>query len=129
MSIARLSAPGASPEPQYIWTNHLLFESIAGDSVGGVIGSSAKFSAGMAGYRGKQLGKTHIGELFVKERVLKLPSPWPQRFRLAISERRLRLLITSLIVLFLLMMGGTLLMQLTQSRVAHIAEQNQLSTI
>lgn len=84
---------------------------------------------GQARQQGKILGKTHIGELFVKERVLKLPSPWPQRFRLAISERRLRLLITSLIVLFLLMMGGTLLMQLTQSRAAHIAEQNQLSTI
>ena len=84
---------------------------------------------GRAGQQGKILGKTHIGELFVKERVLKLPSPWPDRFRIAISERRLRLIITSLIVLFLLMMGGTLLVQLIQSRSAHVAEQNRLSTI
>jgi two-component system cell cycle sensor histidine kinase PleC len=84
---------------------------------------------GQAGQQGKILGKTHIGELFVKERVLKLPSPWPERFRLAISERHLRLLITSLIVLFLLMIGGTLLMQLSQSRTAHVADQNNLSVI
>ena len=54
--------------------------------------------------QGKRLGKTHIGELFFKERVLKLPSPWPGRFRVTIAERHLRLLITSLIVLFLLML-------------------------
>ena len=53
------------------------------------------------GSREKGLGKTHIGELFFKERVLSLPSPWPARFRITITERHLRLLITGMIVLFL----------------------------
>ena len=83
----------------------------------------------MAGFQGKRLGKTHIGELFFKERVLKLPSPWPNRFRIAIGERHLRLLITSLIVLFLLMLGSSLLVQLTNSRTTHVAEQNSLSAL
>jgi two-component system cell cycle sensor histidine kinase PleC len=75
------------------------------------------------------LGKTHIGELFVKERVLKLPLPWADGFRFAITERNLRLLITSLIVLFLVLMGGTLLLQLTDSRATHMAEQNRHSAL
>ncbi|MCA3559796.1 MAG: PAS-domain containing protein [Aestuariivirga sp.] len=75
------------------------------------------------------MGKTHIGELFFKERVLKLPSPWPGRFRITIGERHLRLLITSLIVLFLLMLGSSLLVQLTNSRTTHVAEQNRLSSL
>ena len=75
------------------------------------------------------MGKTHIGELFFKERVLKLPSPWPGRFRITIAERHLRLLITSLIVLFLLMLGSSLLVQLTDSRTRHVAEQNRLSAL
>ena len=79
--------------------------------------------------QGKRLGKTHIGELFFKERVLKLPSPWPGRFRITIAERHLRLLITSLIVLFLLMLGSSLLVQLTDSRTRHVAEQNRLSAL
>ena len=56
---------------------------------------------GRRGIKGKRLGKTHIGELFFKERVLRLPSPWPARFKLTITERHLRLLITGMIVLFL----------------------------
>ena len=75
------------------------------------------------------MGKTHIGELFVKERVLKLPLPWTDGFRFAITERSLRLLITSLIVLFLALMGGTLLLQLTDSRATHLAEQNSFSAL
>ena len=47
------------------------------------------------------MGKTHIGELFFRERALKLPSPLPGRFQFVISERSLRLLITGLIILFL----------------------------
>jgi len=84
---------------------------------------------GPAGFQGKRLGKTHIGELFFKERVLRVPSPWPGRFRIAIGERHLRLLITSLIVLFLLMLGSSLLVQLTDSRTTHVAEQNRLSAL
>jgi two-component system cell cycle sensor histidine kinase PleC len=75
------------------------------------------------------LGKTQIGELFFKERVLRLPSPWPDRFRITITERHLRLLITGMIVLFLAMLGGSLLMQLADSRSAHVAEQNRLSAL
>ena len=75
------------------------------------------------------MGKTHIGELFFKERVLRLPSPWPERFRIAISERNLRLLITSLIVLFLLVLGSALLIQLMESRTTHVNEQNRLSAL
>ncbi|MCA3573762.1 MAG: hypothetical protein IOC86_07565, partial [Aestuariivirga sp.] len=75
------------------------------------------------------MGKTQIGELFFKERVLKLPSPWPDRFRITITERHLRLLITGMIVLFLAMLGGSLLMQLADSRAAHVAEQNRLSAL
>ncbi|WP_373503864.1 PAS domain-containing sensor histidine kinase [Aestuariivirga sp.] len=75
------------------------------------------------------MGKTHIGELFFKERVLRLPSPWPDRFRITISERHLRLLITSLIVLFLLVLGSALLIQLMDSRTTHLAEQNRLSAL
>ena len=82
-----------------------------------------------AGKQGKRLGKTHIGELFFKERVLRVPSPWPSRFRISIAERHLRLLITALIVLFLLMLGSSLLVQLTDSRTAHVAEQNRLSSL
>ncbi len=73
------------------------------------------------------MGKTHIGELFFKERVLKLP--WAGRFGLSISERHLRLLITSLIVLFLLVLGSALLFQLKESRYSHLAEQNRLSSL
>ena len=82
-----------------------------------------------AGIRGKRLGKTHIGELFFKERVLRLPSPWPARFRITITERLLRLLITAMIVMFLGLLGSALLMQLANSRTSHVAEQNRLSAL
>ena len=84
---------------------------------------------GQARETGENLGKTQIGELFFKERVLRLPAPWPERFRVAISERHLRLLITSLIVLFLLVLGSALMIQLIASRTQHVAEQNRLSSL
>ena len=71
--------------------------------------------------RGLGVGKTNIGELFFKERSLRLPSPWPERLKLAISERHLRLLITALIILFLVVLGAALFLQLLQSRSSHIA--------
>ena len=77
----------------------------------------------------KGLGKTHIGELFFKERVLRLPSPWPARIRITITERHLRLLISVIIVLFLVALGSSLLMQLADSRSGHVAEQNRLSAL
>ncbi len=75
------------------------------------------------------MGKTQIGELFFKERSLRLPFPFPERLRLAISERSLRRLITTLIVLFLAVLGTGLFLQLMQSRAGHLAEQNRLSVI
>ena len=75
------------------------------------------------------MGKTQIGELFFKERSLRLPSPLPQRLRLAISEKSLRLLIMGLIVLFLLSLGTSLFLQLMQSRSMHLSEQNHLAAL
>jgi two-component system, cell cycle sensor histidine kinase PleC len=75
------------------------------------------------------LGKTHIGELFFKERVLRLPSPWPARIRITITERHLRLMITGMIVIFLAILGTSLLMQLANSRKSHLAEQNRFSAL
>ena len=75
------------------------------------------------------MGKTNIGELFFKERTLRLPSPWPARLKLAISERHLRLLITGLIILFLVVLGSALFLQLLQNKASHIAEQNRLSAL
>jgi two-component system cell cycle sensor histidine kinase PleC len=75
------------------------------------------------------VGKTHIGELFFKERAIRLRLPWARRLKLAISERHLRLLITALIALFLLVLGAALLIQLMDSRNTHQAEQNRLSSL
>ncbi len=75
------------------------------------------------------LGKTHIGELFFKERTLKLPSPLPQRFQFSISEKSLRLLITVLTVLFLMSLGASLFIQLMQSRIDHLFEQNRITAL
>ena len=75
------------------------------------------------------MGKTQIGELFFRERSLRLPSLLPQRLRVAISEKSLRLLITALIVLFLLSLGASLGLQLMQSRATHLSEQNRLSSL
>jgi len=89
--------------------------------------SGSLLPAGNGERRGLDVGKTQIGELYFKERLLRLPSPWPQRLKLAISERHLRLLITGLIVLFLVVLGTALFLQLLQSRASHIAEQNRLT--
>ncbi|MFO1122538.1 MAG: ATP-binding protein [Hyphomicrobiales bacterium] len=75
------------------------------------------------------MGKTQIGELFFKERSLRLPFPFPHHLKLAISERNLRRLITALIVLFLAVLGTGLFLQLMQSRTSHLAEQNRLSVL
>ncbi|MBC8038351.1 MAG: PAS-domain containing protein [Rhizobiales bacterium] len=75
------------------------------------------------------MGKTQIGELFFKERSLRLPSPLPHRLRLAISEKSLRRLIMGLIVLFLLSLGTSLFLQLVQNREDHLTEQNRLAAL
>ena len=75
------------------------------------------------------MGKTNIGELFFKERALKLPSALPQRMQFSISEKSLRLLITTLIALFLISLGASLFLQLMQSRTAHLFEQNRITAL
>ncbi|MGB9142977.1 MAG: ATP-binding protein [Aestuariivirga sp.] len=75
------------------------------------------------------MGKAHIGELFFKERAIRLPSPLPGRWRITITERSLLRLITALTALFLLALCISMFAQLLQSRSNHLAEQNRLSII
>ncbi len=75
------------------------------------------------------MGKTNIGELFFRERALKLPSPLPRRMQFSISEKSLRLLITTLIALFLISLGTSLFLQLMQSRASHLFEQNRITAL
>ncbi|MBM3520744.1 MAG: PAS domain-containing sensor histidine kinase, partial [Alphaproteobacteria bacterium] len=75
------------------------------------------------------MGKTQIGELFFRERLLRLPLPLSRQIRIAISERWLRFIITALIALFLLALGTSLAIQLVQSRTSHLFEQNRLSAL
>ena len=75
------------------------------------------------------MGKAQIGELFVRERALRLPSPLPGKWRIMISEKSLRRLITILTALFLLALCISLLSQLLQSRSSHLVEQNRLSIL
>jgi two-component system cell cycle sensor histidine kinase PleC len=75
------------------------------------------------------LGKADIGGLFFKERTLRLPAPLPHKWRIRISERALRRLITLLTVAFLVTLTLSLLSQLMQSRTSHFAEQNRLSLL
>jgi two-component system cell cycle sensor histidine kinase PleC len=79
--------------------------------------------------KGKILGKAQIGELFFRERALRLPSPLPGKWRIMISEKSLRRLITILTALFLLALCISLLSQLLQSRSSHLVEQNRLSIL
>jgi two-component system, cell cycle sensor histidine kinase PleC len=75
------------------------------------------------------LGKAHIGALFFKERSLRLPSTFPERWRIAISEASLRILITALIAAFLATLATALALQLAQSRTAHLDEENRTSAL
>ncbi len=75
------------------------------------------------------MGKAQIGELFVRERALRLPSPLPGKWRIMISEKSLRRLITILTALFLFALCVSLLSQLLQSRSSHLVEQNRLSIL
>ncbi len=75
------------------------------------------------------MGKAQIGALFFKERSLRLPSPFPERWRIVISEKSLRLLITALIAAFLVTLGTSLVLQLTQSRSIHLDGQNRITAL
>jgi two-component system cell cycle sensor histidine kinase PleC len=72
------------------------------------------------------VAKTQLGELFFKERMLRVPTRWAG---IAISERSLRNLITLLISLFLISLGAALAVQLSVSRNMHISEHNKLSLL
>jgi two-component system cell cycle sensor histidine kinase PleC len=69
--------------------------------------------------------KAQLGELFFKERVLRLPLPLPGWARVSIGERSLRILITILVSLFLTTLALALFLQLAQSRTTHLVEQNR----
>ena len=60
---------------------------------------------------------------------MRLPAPLPSRWRIMISERSLRRLITILTVLFLAALCISLLSQLLESRSSHLVEQNRLSIL
>jgi two-component system, cell cycle sensor histidine kinase PleC len=82
---------------------------------------------GTATDKGSKLGKAQIGELFSRERALRIPSPLPEKWRILISEKSLRRIITILTGLFLLALCISLLSQLMLSRSSHLEEQNRLS--
>jgi two-component system cell cycle sensor histidine kinase PleC len=75
------------------------------------------------------VARTHLGELFFKERMLRLPLATSRWSSIAISERVLRNLITLLIGLFLISLAGALIFQLSVSRNAHIEDHNKLSLL
>jgi two-component system, cell cycle sensor histidine kinase PleC len=75
------------------------------------------------------VARTQLGELFFKERILRLPIATSRWSGIAISERALRTLITILISLFLISLGAALALQLSVSRNAHISEHNKLSLL
>ena len=75
------------------------------------------------------MGKAHIGELFFRERALRLPSPLPEKWAILISEKSLRRIITILTALFILALCISLFSQLLMSRNDHIEEQNELSVL
>jgi two-component system cell cycle sensor histidine kinase PleC len=71
------------------------------------------------------LGKAQLGELFFRERALRFSLPLPFLRQITITERALRLLITTLISLFLITLGVALILQLTYSRSSHMAQQSR----
>ncbi|WP_342642851.1 PAS domain-containing sensor histidine kinase [Rhodoligotrophos ferricapiens] len=75
------------------------------------------------------MAKAHIGELFAKERVLRLPFIASRWTGLAISERALRVLVTSLIGLFMLTLGSAIAVHLLDAREATIAEHKRASVL
>ncbi len=75
------------------------------------------------------MSKAQLGGLFFKERSLRLPlapNGWPD---LTVSDTALRYLVATLIVLFLVCLGGALVLQLVLSREAHMSNHDRLSTL
>jgi two-component system, cell cycle sensor histidine kinase PleC len=75
------------------------------------------------------LAKTHIKELFFRDRTLHLPIPWPGHAGFEVSERAMRILITVLTTLFLITLAAALVSQLLLSRAQHLADESQLTLL
>ncbi len=60
---------------------------------------------------------------------MRLPSPLPERWRILISEKALRRIITGLTAVFLATLCISLFSQLLQSRYSHMTEQNRFSAL
>ncbi len=75
------------------------------------------------------MSKAQLGGLFFKERTLRLPLAPRRLSAVSISERALRNLITTLIVLFILTLGTALTLQLVVNRSEHIVEHNKQSAL
>ncbi|MGF7161109.1 two-component system cell cycle sensor histidine kinase PleC [Rhodoligotrophos appendicifer] len=75
------------------------------------------------------MAKAHIGELFAKERVLRLPFAARGLTHLGISECALRILVTSLIGLFLITLGGAIAAHLLDARQTSVTEHKRASIL
>ncbi|WP_137388028.1 sensor histidine kinase [Rhodoligotrophos defluvii] len=75
------------------------------------------------------MARAHIGELFVKERALRFPFVANRWTGLAISEGALRLLVTSLIALFMITLAGAIAVHLLDARDTVIAEHKRVSVL
>ena len=79
--------------------------------------------------RGPALSKAQLGELFFKERKLRVPLATRRLASISISERALRNLITTLIVFFIITLGAALALQLVVNRSEHISAHAKQSVL
>ena len=75
------------------------------------------------------MAKAHLGELFAKKRVLRLPLVADRWAGLAISERTLRILVTSLIGLFLITLAVGITAYLVDARESIVIEHKRISAL
>ncbi len=75
------------------------------------------------------MAKAHIGELFAKERAVRLPFLAKDWARIVISERVLRGLVTALIVVFLIAFGFSVGAQLVDNRDEIFEDQRTTSAL
>ncbi len=73
--------------------------------------------------------KAHIRELFLKERVLRLPMPIPGHEGFKVSETALRRLVTVMTVLFLVTLAAAIASQLIESRERQMADGADLTLL
>jgi two-component system, cell cycle sensor histidine kinase PleC len=75
------------------------------------------------------LQKTQIRELFLKERALRLPLPFPGHDGFKVSETALRRLVTVMTVLFLVTLAAAIASQLLESRDRQMADGADLTLL